>query len=153
MEKVGADVQVAKVGDAVLLSFASCNSCKSCKDSHPAYCPQMATLNYPGEADTFCGPSGPSYRGKYFGQSSFASYTTVLSSSVVNVTSLVRDEDELKMFAPLGCGLQTGAGAVTNIACASNKDSITITGLGGVGLASLMVGATQFSYQQQLWPY
>jgi Zn-dependent alcohol dehydrogenase len=98
----------------------------------------MPALNYIAEANTFYGESGEGYVGKYFGQSSFASMTACKESSVVNVAGIVKNEDELKKFAPLGCGFQTGAGAVTNIAQAGKEDVVVILGLGGVGLAALM---------------
>jgi len=138
VEKIGPAVTIAKVGDPVLLSFASCTACMNCTGGHPAYCPQMPALNYISEANTFYGESGEGYEGKYFGQSSFASMTACKESSVVNVAGIVKNEDELKKFAPLGCGFQTGAGAVTNIAQAGKEDVVVILGLGGVGLAALM---------------
>jgi Zn-dependent alcohol dehydrogenase len=36
----------------------------------------------------------------------------------------VRDEEELKLFAPMGCAYQTGAGAVTELADISERDEI-----------------------------
>jgi Zn-dependent alcohol dehydrogenase len=74
----------------------------------------------------------------YSGQSSFASMTPCKESLVVNVAGLVKNEEELKMFSPLGCGFQTGSGAVENIAKARKDDAIVVMGLGGVGLAALM---------------
>lgn len=97
----------------------------------------MPVLNYLSEPDVFHGKSGEGYNGKYFGQSSFAGMTACKESSIINVTGLINDE-ELKLFAPLGCGLQTGAGAITNVLQAGNKDIIAIVGLGGVGLAAVM---------------
>lgn len=138
MEKIGPAVTVAKVGDPVVLSFASCTMCNPCRTGHPAYCPEMPALNYISEPDVFHGESGNEYGGKYFGQSSFASMTACKESSVVNVLGNVKTEEELKMFAPLGCGFQTGAGAVTNISQAGKNDAIAIIGLGSVGLAAIM---------------
>ncbi|TQV90728.1 hypothetical protein V2A60_006936 [Cordyceps javanica] len=46
--------------------------------------------------------------------------------------------DDLKLLAPLGCGLQTGSGTITNVAKASTKDCVTIAGMGGVGLAAVI---------------
>jgi len=60
------------------------------------------------------------------------------ATSVVNVTSLVKDEAELKLFAPLGCGIQTGAGTITELGGAGPSDKVAIIGLGGVGLAGIM---------------
>jgi Zn-dependent alcohol dehydrogenase len=76
---------------------------------------------------------GGSITGKFFGQSSFASITIVDEQSIVNLSGLIEDEDELKMFAPFGCGFQTGAGTVENLASATPEDTATVTGLGGVG--------------------
>jgi Zn-dependent alcohol dehydrogenase len=45
---------------------------------------------------------------------------------VVNVDKLVKDEEELKLFAPMGCGFQTGAGAVTEMVNAGKKDTIVV---------------------------
>jgi len=63
----------------------------------------------------------------------------VKGTSVVNVTNLVQGEEELKLFAPLGCGFQTGAGTVDKLCSASEQDVVLIFGLGGVGLSSVMV--------------
>jgi Zn-dependent alcohol dehydrogenase len=76
--------------------------------------------------------------GQFFGQSSFARYSVAKQNSVVNVTSLIRNKEELQTFAPLGCGFQTGAGTVVNVAKATSKDSIVVLGLGGVGLSAIM---------------
>ena len=80
----------------------------------------------------------PSIYGAFFGQSSFASTTIVTERSVVNVKGLVVNEDELKLFAPLGCGIQTGSGTIVNVAEARETDSVVIVGLGGVGLSGIM---------------
>jgi len=42
------------------------------------------------------------------------------------------------MLGPLGCGLQTGAGAVLNVMQPAAGQSIAVYGVGGVGLAGLM---------------
>jgi Zn-dependent alcohol dehydrogenase len=76
--------------------------------------------------------------GHFFGQSSFANFSIVKQTSVVNVKGLVKDKQELQLFAPLGCGIQTGSGTVLNVAKAESKDVICIMGLGGVGLAAIM---------------
>lgn len=61
--------------------------------------------------------------------------------SVVNVSGIIKSKEELKLFAPLGCGFQTGAGTVTDLAGTTEKDTVAIFGLGGVGLAAIMVSA------------
>jgi Zn-dependent alcohol dehydrogenase len=76
---------------------------------------------------------------QFFGQSSFAQYSTVKEASVVNAKDLIRDISELKLFAPLGCGFQTGSGAILNITQAGPDDVVMITGLGAVGMGALLV--------------
>lgn len=56
----------------------------------------------------------------------------------MNATGLVNDKKDLQMFAPLGCGIQTGSGTVVNVAQAGPTDAICIMGLGGVGLSAIM---------------
>lgn len=128
-----------KVGDAVLLSFNTCGTCKSCTDNHPAYCHNHPAANHgavrwsdkstPGKLE-----DGRSVRSQYFGQSSFS------KMSVVNEKCVVKCDypDKLHLYAPIGCGFQTGAGTVLNVLKPKPHESIVIFGLGGVGLAALM---------------
>ncbi|KAJ4029623.1 hypothetical protein NW761_013772 [Fusarium oxysporum] len=55
------------------------------------------------------------------------------------MSGVVKDREELKLFAPLGCGFQTGAATVSILAQAKPSDSVAIIGLGGVGLTGIMV--------------
>ncbi|KAK5164306.1 uncharacterized protein LTR77_010001 [Saxophila tyrrhenica] len=127
-----------KVGDPVLLSFAHCGQCESCEQRHPAYCSAFFPLNiYPVE-DVFKAEDDSGVAGKFFGQSSFAKLSVVKESSVLVVRDLVTDKEELKLFAPLGCGIQTGAGATLNVAKPEERDRVMILGVGGVGLSALM---------------
>ena len=103
-------------------------------------CENFMPLNLVGEAHAFHSADGKEgIMGKFFGQSSFAKLSVVREESVLPAKHLIRNEEELKMFAPLGCGLQTGAGSVLNVAKATRDDSVAILGLGGVGLGALMV--------------
>jgi Zn-dependent alcohol dehydrogenase len=124
----------------VLLSFDWCGHCESCKVGLPSLCYESMPLNF-GNKATFSSTNvgdASEIAGKFFGQSSFANYSVVKQNSVVNVTDLVKSKRELQVFAPLGCGLQTGAGTVVNVAKASGKDCIVVVGLGGVGLSAIM---------------
>jgi Zn-dependent alcohol dehydrogenase len=80
----------------------------------------------------------PSIYGRFFGQSSFASYSIVREDSVVNVRGVVETKSELQLLSPLGCGIQTGSGAILNAAKATPKDRVAVLGLGGVGLSAVM---------------
>ncbi|KAM0428126.1 hypothetical protein ACHAPT_007026 [Fusarium lateritium] len=79
-----------------------------------------------------------SVAGGFFGQSSLANLAVVKESCIVNVNGIVKDREELKLFAPLGCGFQAGAATVSILAKAQPTDSVAIIGLGGVGLAGVM---------------
>ncbi|KAF4307554.1 putative alcohol dehydrogenase protein [Botryosphaeria dothidea] len=141
VEKVGKNVSVAAAGDPVLLSFTYCDSCQICQAGHPGHCVRFGELNFGGcncfHSSTSEESDAPDLSGSFFGQSSFASRTIVQSTSVVNVKGLISDE-ELKLFSPLGCGIQTGSGTVINVAQAGPQDTVAILGLGGVGLSAIM---------------
>jgi Zn-dependent alcohol dehydrogenase len=137
---------VAKPGDPVLLSFAFCNKCDICTAGHHSNCNSFNELNFGGPYRDFhlASKSGePEVGGGFFGQSSFANLSVVRECSVVNAKDLVQDKKELQLFAPLGCGIQTGSGTVVNAARASEKDVLLVTGLGGVGLSAIMGGKVQ----------
>lgn len=128
-----------KVGDPVLLSFNTCGECKACRGGHPAYCHIHPQVNHNAvRISDRSTPArlqdGTSVRSQYFGHSSFA------KMSVVNQKCVVKCEypDELGIYAPIGCGFQTGAGTVLNVLKPGKNESIVIFGLGSVGLAALM---------------
>ncbi|RMJ17659.1 hypothetical protein CDV36_002647 [Fusarium kuroshium] len=137
---VGSKITKVKPGDAVLLSFAFCTNCHNCKFGAPGYCHEFSALNFTGTKKAFQFPTGtgPDVGGSFFGQSSFSKLSRVQETSLVNVSQLVRNKNDLKLLAPLGCGIQTGAGTVTELAAAKPSDKVAIIGLGGVGLAAIM---------------
>ncbi|KAL2192655.1 chaperonin 10-like protein [Corynascus similis CBS 632.67] len=73
----------------------------------------------------------------FFGQSSFARHTLVHRSTVVRAAP----ETDLALFAPLGCGMQTGAGAVLNSLGVRRGSSVAVFGVGSVGMAAVMAAA------------
>ncbi|KAM5521634.1 fungal specific transcription factor domain-containing protein [Fusarium oxysporum f. sp. phaseoli] len=140
--EAGPGVTKARPGDFVLLSFHNCKDCHDCKEGHPSFCSKFVEVNYGGEDATYTA-EGTDLRGSFFGQSSFAELAVVKETSVVNVTNIIKTEEELKLFAPLGCGFQTGAATVENVARANEKDRVAVLGLGGVGLVSIMTAKMQ----------
>src|SRR4051812_7868914 len=137
VERVGPDVRGVRPGDHVVLTFASCGSCDLCRAGAPSYCELFAPLNSGGVLgagdDTLSGAGGR-IGGSFFGQSSFATHALTRSSNTVVVPQSL----DLAMAAPLGCGVQTGAGAVLNVLRPDEGSTLLILGLGGVGLAALM---------------
>lgn len=144
VREVGSGVQVAQIGDPVILSFSACRACESCETGHPAHCANFNPINFEVEPDNLVfseeasTATEPSIYGRFFGQSSFASYSIVREDSVVNVRGVVDARSELQLLSPLGCGIQTGSGAILNAAKATPKDRVAVLGLGGVGLSAVM---------------
>ncbi|KAF2806557.1 putative alcohol dehydrogenase [Mytilinidion resinicola] len=149
VERTGSSVTTCTPGDPVLLSFSSCTTCALCTSGHPVYCPEFNEINFLGRpvfspASTSNSPEvTPTIRGSFFGQSSFASRTVVREMSVVNVKGLVSEDEgvrleELRLLAPLGCGIQTGWGTIKKVAGAGEEDVVCVVGLGGVGLSGIM---------------
>lgn len=123
----------------MILSAAACLSCHYCTTGHPAYCIDHAALTLASNEPNFVLASDPQkvIGGGYFGQSSFASPVPVKVSCAANVTKLIRDAEELRAYAPLGCGIMTGAGAITHVGKCGPEDVVAVVGLGGVGLAGV----------------
>lgn len=137
---VGARVKHLKVGDPVVLSFDACGHCESCEDDHPAYCHDFIAHNFvaqrPDGTTAWQGPAGP-VRHAFFGQSSFATYSVCHERNAIKMA----DDRDLEMMGPLGCGFQTGAGAVLNVLQPRAHQSLVIFGVGSVGLAGIMAAA------------
>ncbi|KAL6711716.1 hypothetical protein ACN47E_004650 [Coniothyrium glycines] len=141
VEKVGSSITHVKEGDKVLLSFDYCGreECKGCVDEAPGYCDEFHEKNLFSVPEVYALESdGTIAAGLFFGQSSFANVAICKGTSVLNVTDVVKSDEELKLFAPLGCGYQTGAGAVAELAKVGPQDAIAVFGLGGVGMAAIM---------------
>jgi Zn-dependent alcohol dehydrogenase len=49
----------------------------------------------------------------------------------------------MRLFAPMGCGLQTGAATVSKLAKVGKDDTVVVMGLGGVGLSVIMAAKIQ----------
>jgi len=72
--------------------------------------------------------------GGFFGQSSFASHAIVQENCIIKVS---KDAD-LALLAPIGCGIQTGAGCVINTLDVKKDSSFVVFGAGAVGLSGLI---------------
>jgi aryl-alcohol dehydrogenase len=138
VEAVGADVTGVAPGDHVVLSFTSCGSCRNCRDGHPAYCATWLPLNLLGgrraDGSATISRDGTPLGGHFFGQSSFAERALVDERSLVKVDPDV----PLESLAPLGCGVQTGVGAVWKVLEPQSGSSIVVLGAGAVGLSAVM---------------
>jgi len=135
VERVGNAVRGFRRGDHVVLSYQSCGHCEACGRQRPADCESLADLNF-----GFHRPDGSNalrrsgVRGHFFGQSSFASHVLATERNLVKVPN----DLPLDILAPLGCGMQTGAGTVMNSLKVPAGASIAVFGTGAVGLAAVM---------------
>jgi aryl-alcohol dehydrogenase len=140
---VGGGVTDIAVDDHVLLSFHSCGVCANCTAGHPAYCEVFFASNFGGRRDdgstAFTDDDGVPVSSGFFGQSSFAAYANVSARSVVRVDPAAN----LQLLAPLGCGIQTGAGAILNVLQPEAGSSIVIFGAGAVGMSALLAAVIQ----------
>lgn len=138
VETVGQHVTSVKPGDSVVLGFSSCGNCARCEDYLPSYCREFVPRNYAGARPDGSSPisrNGKPVSGVFFGQSSFASHAIANERNVVKVDASGLD---LALLGPLGCGLQTGAGAVLRSMDCAKGSAIAIFGGGPVGLAGVM---------------
>ncbi|WP_312181756.1 NAD(P)-dependent alcohol dehydrogenase [Arthrobacter sp.] len=141
VEAVGSAVTSVVPGDHVLLSFTSCGVCRNCRQGHPAYCVDFLDLNLLGgqrsDGSATITKDGLGVHGHFFAQSSFADYVLADARGVTKVDP----EADLGLLAPLGCGIQTGAGAVMNVLRPEPGSTLAVFGAGPVGLAAVMAAA------------
>jgi aryl-alcohol dehydrogenase len=135
VQQVGRKVKGVRRGDHVVLSYQSCGRCRACRRGRPAACARLEALNFGFQrldGSNALGRSG--VRGHFFGQSSFATYALATARNLVKVSKQL----PLALLAPLGCGLQTGAGTILNSLAVPAGASVAVFGTGSVGLAAVM---------------
>jgi aryl-alcohol dehydrogenase len=145
VEEVGSRVRTVRPGDHVVLSVNSCGWCRNCLDGASTYCEDLYAYNFGGrrpDGTTALSDGGTELSSMFFGQSSFATYVNAAERSVVPVPKDV----PLDILGPLGCGIQTGAGAVLNTLRPRAGSTLAVFGAGSVGsaalLAALVAGCT-----------
>lgn len=138
VEAVGSAVSHLAVGDHVIFSFNSCGACANCASHEPAYCHQFLGLNFGGvrleDGSSPLSQNGELVHANFFGQSSFATLAIARAKNAVKVDASL----PLDLLGPLGCGIQTGAGAVMNSLKVRAGRSIVIFGAGAVGMSAVM---------------
>jgi aryl-alcohol dehydrogenase len=147
VEAVGPQVTQLAPGDHVVLTYASCGHCRSCAGGHSAYCRDLFRLNFGGAdlegLNAIEDAAGQPLHDHFFGQSSLASHALSRENNTVKVSR----EAPLELLGPLGCGIQTGAGAVINSLRLTPGSSFASLGAGAVGLSAVMAaracGATR----------
>lgn len=137
VEKVGSNVTKVRPGDHVVVSMPHCGHCAPCRQGRPTYCASVnelfVTTRTEGKPTITKGDE--IIRHSY--TSSWVSYMLTVENNIAKVP----EDVPLELLGPLGCGVQTGVGAVINALKASPGSSIVIYGLGTVGQSAVMGAA------------
>jgi aryl-alcohol dehydrogenase len=139
IEEVGPGVRGLAPGDRVILSYPSCGVCDHCLEGHPYACEDNFTLFFGGnyaDGTKRLTTSDGLEAGIMFGQGSFSTYVVADQRNTIKVD--IDNDEELAQLCSLGCGIQTGAGAVLNAIKPRPGSSIAVFGMGAVGLAGIM---------------
>lgn len=134
VEAVGPGVQSVQPGDHVVLSIIGpCGTCVQCMRGVPVAC-----VNSGGRGGVFKdGSTRISHQGQQVLRAvrvgAYAEFTVVPEQSVVKI-----DKDvPLDLASIVGCSVQTGFGAIRNIAEVRAGQSVGVIGLGAVGIAAI----------------
>jgi aryl-alcohol dehydrogenase len=123
----------------VLLAAAYCGRCNRCRAGQMAYCENLFAADFGGrrsDGSTALSKDGEVISSHFFGQSSFSTYSNVVEESIVKIDADV----PLEIVAPLGCGIQTGAGTVLNELKPGLNSTLVVIGTGAVGSGAIMAG-------------
>jgi Zn-dependent alcohol dehydrogenase len=130
------------VGDRVVMTFLPrCGTCPECATGGRLPCRFGSVANAAGTL--LAGgmrlhrrtPDGEQQLFHHLGVSAFATHAVVHRASVVRVDPDVPAE----IAALLGCAVLTGGGAVINAGRPADGATVMVVGLGGVGMAALLV--------------
>ena len=138
VERLGDGVVELAVGDRVVMTFLPrCGACPECAGDGRLPCRVGSAAN--GAGTLLDGGMRLRRDGHelfhHLGVSAFATH------AVVNVASVVRVDLDVppEVAALLGCAVLTGGGAVINAGRPAAGESVMVVGLGGVGMAALLV--------------
>lgn len=140
--EVGADVTTLAIGDRVAISFNSCGQCPRCSLGEPAYCHNFLEYNFSGvrpDGSSGLSSAGTKLGGNFFGQSSLATHALAHERNVIKLPP----DAPVELVGPLGCGIQTGAGAVFNSLDVRPGSTVVVAGVGAVGLSAVMAAAVR----------
>lgn len=138
VEAIGQNVTSVKVGDAVILNWATpCGKCFQCNHENEHICennsPVVAGANgyTPGHAHK----EGTTWNGntieRSFNIGTISEYTLVKESAVV--LNPIQDMNH-SSASIISCGVMTGFGSAVNTAQVTKGSSAVVLGTGGVGL-------------------
>jgi aryl-alcohol dehydrogenase len=139
---VGSDVTRVAPGDQVAISFNSCAGCRECAKGQPAYCHGFLEYNFGGvrpDGSSGLASAGTKLGANFFGQSSLATHALAHERNVVKLPAGA----PVELVGPLGCGIQTGAGAVMNSLDVQPESTVVVAGAGAVGLSAVMAAVVR----------
>lgn len=141
VEQLGPGDSDLRIGQRVVMTFLPrCGQCEGCATEGRTPCVAGSAANNEGE---LLGGGRRLRRGDetvqhHLGVSGFATHAVVDRRSVVPVD----DDVSPDIAAVLGCAVLTGGGALLNSAKPRRGDRVMVVGLGGVGMAAVLVAAS-----------
>ncbi len=138
VERIGSGVSDVAVGERVVMSFLPrCEACASCASQGRTPCEPGSVANAEGRLleGAYRLHDGEHVVHHHLGVSGFADHAVVDRRSVVPVAHDVPAE----VAALMGCAVLTGGGAVLNAGQVRSGETVIVVGLGGVGMAALLV--------------
>lgn len=133
----GSAVSSVAVGDPIILSYGSCGNCTACKSHQAPYCQDFMAKNFAAaraDGTTALSSNGEKIHSHFFGQSAFSTHAVVPIKNIVKAPSDI----PLEILAPLGCGIQTGAGSILNELDVQAGSKVLVMGAGAVGMSAIM---------------
>jgi len=141
VEEIGSGVSDLSIGQRVVAAFLPrCGTCAACLTGGRLPCTPGSHAN--GEGNLLDGGrrlhSGAESVAHHLGVSAFATHAVMDARSLVAVGADVPPD----IAAVLGCAVLTGGGAVLNAGRPTAGQTVAVVGLGGVGMAALLVAAS-----------
>lgn len=138
VEAVGDGVPLDLVGRRAVTTFLPrCEDCPGCRTGGHLPCERGSLANAHGELLSGARrirSAGVAIQ-HHLGVSAFATHAVVDRRSIV----VVGDDVPAEVAAVFGCAVLTGGGALTNSAAPTPESTVAVVGLGGVGMAALLV--------------
>ncbi|WP_343330832.1 Zn-dependent alcohol dehydrogenase [Polaribacter staleyi] len=140
VEKIGKDVTNFKVGDKVILNWATpCMKCFQCQEGNQHICENNSPVTAGGNGYTpgHAHLEGSKWKNnpieRSFNIGTLAEYALVKESACVQLESAM----PMASASIISCGVMTGYGSVVNSAQLKAGSSAVILGTGGVGLNAI----------------
>jgi alcohol dehydrogenase len=135
---VGPGVRSLRPDDHVVFSYVPvCGRCVMCASGRGSLCENGAKANAAGTLLTgdrhFHDASGRTLN-HHLGVSAFSRFTVAAEESLIRIDPSL----PLEKAALFGCAVMTGVGAVVNTAKVEAGTSVSVFGLGGIGLSAVL---------------